>query len=327
MKINDLIVPDEYFKVANFSTRMGCSVACAFCPQKALMSNYKSSERLLTRDNFIKAISNIKGSPVKSIGFGSFSEPLENENFYDFVNMAFDNGYGVDISTTLKNLSIDGLKKIKDRDIFYGISIQPIGINNRYGLPDEEAWGNIRKFFELNPKGNIHLWCVDNNLSDDDKEILNKRVERYTSIKIEYNKITSRGGIITNLGNTPLLKQKSLVCKLFLGPVILPNGDITICCNDFSLKHISGNIYKQTLNEIIYGDFINNFIKIMYGEKMGDILCHSCDYASIIPNNNNINLYYYILLTNFFKKYGNKIIPNNGFIRGIARKLFHKLFA
>ena len=32
--------------------------------------------------------------------------------------------------------------------------------------------------------------------------------------------------------------------------VLLPNGDMTLCCMDYGLKHILGNLYKQEYKDI-----------------------------------------------------------------------------
>jgi hypothetical protein len=33
--------------------------------------------------------------------------------------------------------------------------------------------------------------------------------------------------------------------------VMLPNGDVSLCCMDYGLKHILGNLYEQDYEEII----------------------------------------------------------------------------
>jgi hypothetical protein len=33
--------------------------------------------------------------------------------------------------------------------------------------------------------------------------------------------------------------------------VVLPNGDVSLCCMDYGLKHIIGNIYEQEYDDII----------------------------------------------------------------------------
>jgi hypothetical protein len=36
--------------------------------------------------------------------------------------------------------------------------------------------------------------------------------------------------------------------------VLLPNGDVTLCCMDYSLKHLLGNLYERSYEEIIPED-------------------------------------------------------------------------
>ena len=33
--------------------------------------------------------------------------------------------------------------------------------------------------------------------------------------------------------------------------VVLPNGDVSLCCMDYGLKHIIGNIFEQSYDEVV----------------------------------------------------------------------------
>lgn len=77
------------------------------------------------------------------------------------------------------------------------------------------------------------------------------------------NKIISRGS------NLYKIKRKEKVSGCQRGPynhnVVLPNGDVCLCCNDWGLDHVLGNLFEKNYNDI---------------KKDGPFeLCHYCEYA------------------------------------------------
>jgi len=50
--------------------------------------------------------------------------------------------------------------------------------------------------------------------------------------------------------------------------VLLPNGDVSLCCMDYGLDHIIGNLHKQTYEDVIPQD--QTCFK----------LCNSCENAT-----------------------------------------------
>jgi radical SAM protein with 4Fe4S-binding SPASM domain len=56
--------------------------------------------------------------------------------------------------------------------------------------------------------------------------------------------------------------------------VLLPNGDIVLCCMDFSYKHIIGNLLKSSYEDIFKN---NEFLKIVkVNESEGFSKCSIC---------------------------------------------------
>lgn len=57
-------------------------------------------------------------------------------------------------------------------------------------------------------------------------------------------------------------------------PGLLPNGDLVICCMDYGLKNIIGNLLTSSIEEIYRGKGYKNFIKAL---KKGNSICSFCD--------------------------------------------------
>ena len=60
--------------------------------------------------------------------------------------------------------------------------------------------------------------------------------------------------------------------------VLLPNGDVQLCCMDFGLKHKLGNLNVDTYLDLYHS---KEFLRVM--EAMSDeseyLICRKCAYA------------------------------------------------
>jgi radical SAM protein with 4Fe4S-binding SPASM domain len=56
--------------------------------------------------------------------------------------------------------------------------------------------------------------------------------------------------------------------------VLLPNGDVVLCCMDYNLKHVIGNLLTQTYDEIMNGEKLAQIIK--WNEEEGFNKCSIC---------------------------------------------------
>ena len=68
---------------------------------------------------------------------------------------------------------------------------------------------------------------------------------------------------------------------------IVPNGDVIACCHDVNSRIVLGNVYKNTISEIWYGEKYKELRKLMLTNKRPSIeMCRVCDQISTsIPYN------------------------------------------
>lgn len=301
--------PGSYFRKIDFTLQAGCPVRCDFCPQTLFLKEYKSPEKKITLDNFKLALSNLKNSSVKTIQFAGFSEPLYHENFYDFAALSVEGGFEVLVISTLKGLDIERLKKIENLPVIWEVSIQPINMRNRKGLNDEEAWDNIKSFMKLNFKPQPIFRCLDLNLSIKERNKLIEQGEEFGIKNIVFGEFNTRAGII---GENRINKfGKKIICRYNVPPEILPNGDVLLCCMDFGIKHVIGNIFRESFEKILSSDPLKKIINIMNLKKEEKILCHTCEAAipvrKIVPSicyARTMEIIYHNLITNNFLPLG-----------------------
>ena len=77
-------------------------------------------------------------------------------------------------------------------------------------------------------------------------------------------------------GHPPVSHKGQVICgrdEHIYNNVLLPNGDVVLCCQDFGLKHILGNIFENPYEKIIPAPFAPYE------------LCRSCHNAIELPQN------------------------------------------
>lgn len=242
----------------------GCAVNCAFCPQLTLLNVY-NSDKTMTLENFKKIINKLP-KEIR-ITFSGFTEPWLNRNTTDMLLYAHEQSHPISVFTTGIGMCVDDIKRIKNIPFNEG----PNG-GFCLHLPDDEriakhpmsktyievleyiksVQNEIQGFYLMSmgpvleeiryifPSANTpDMWSRAGNLLGE------------AIIKPELDKIKDRFKSV-NHGNVDM----TCACdeKLYHN-VVLPNGDVSLCCMDYGLKHILGNIYTEDYDDIIPAPF------------------------------------------------------------------------
>jgi len=273
--------PDAKWKYSKWPTleittiipEKGCPVDCAFCPQRVLQKAYKG-ERILTLENFKKAIDKVPQDVT--IIFSGFSEPWINKSATDMVLYAHEKKHDIAIFTTgigMTKTDINKLKKLKYPPGALNPSIGSNGFPMQNGgfilhLPDNEGYSKhpiTKRYIELlkyiasikdeisgfrttcmgivhdkikdifeQPSINLAIWSRANNLVKEEK------LKPEVDIKNKYNQIYHGTEPITCGCDEELYHN-----------VLLPNGDVVLCCMDYNLDHVLGNLFKREYNDIL----------------------------------------------------------------------------
>lgn len=251
----------------------GCINNCVFCPQNVLINSYKG-ERILSLENFKRAIDKVPEDVT--IIFSGFSEPWMNKDTTEMVLYAHSKKHPIAIFTSGIGMTKEDIDKIKHINFSLGapnptLSTKKIPMQNggfNLHLPDNEGYAKhpiTQKYIELleyiksiqheivgfRPvcMGNVHekikhiwdspiildIWWRAGNLSKE---------EQYKPELIELrDKIQKR-----------YVGELDITCGCDEGlyhNILLPNGDVVLCCMDYSLNHVLGNLFNQEYNDII----------------------------------------------------------------------------
>ena len=239
----------------------GCVVNCAFCPQRTLEQTY-NQDRILTLDNFKKAIDKLP-KEIR-VTFAGFTEPWLNKHCTDMVLYAYEKGHPISVFTTGVGMKPEDVHRIKHIPFDGGpnggfclhlpdaenIAKHPINANYiKVVEAMKECAPQIKNFYAMCMSDKVHpsvshlfptahvpeFWSRAGNLT---KEFV---------IKPELLNIANRIKSVYH-GESP--KTCNQPEDLYHN-VMLPNGDVSLCCQDYNLKHIIGNLFTQEYNDIL----------------------------------------------------------------------------
>lgn len=227
----------------------GCPMNCVFCPQDKLVESYNGVPTL-SYENFVKLIDKIPKEV--HISFAGFCEPFVNVSCTAMILYAYSTGHTVSVFTTGAGLSLDALRQIRH--------IPFTGVQGGFvlHLPDVEGYAghtlseDYKQVLEA-IKGGEPI----NNFQTVTMGILTEYLDNLFPDTIRQT-MYSRAG---NLDRPDVVKVHDLKPKSTCGcqeklyhNVLMPNGDVVLCCQDYSLNHILGNLHNQSYEEIIPED-------------------------------------------------------------------------
>lgn len=253
----------------------GCINDCVFCPQRILTNKY-SGEIVLTLENFKKALETVPKEIT--IIFSGFSEPFMNKETIDMILYAHKKGHKLAIFTTGVGLSIKDFDRIKHIPFSSGpenpilsYKGEPM-LNGGFTLhiPDQEEYAKhpiTKKYIQLlehiknswNEIKGIRIVCMGT-VHDKVKHIFAgalpieiwsraNNVNKEMDLKPELKALEGKG-----LWKSAYRGEGPTTCGLdekLYHNVLMPNGDLVLCCMDYDQEHILGNLFTQKYEDII----------------------------------------------------------------------------
>lgn len=206
------------------TTNIGCPANCRnLCPQEILLNRYEGP-RLMSLDMFKTCLKTVP--PSVEILFSGFSEPFANPDAISMIEHAAQN-HTISVFTTLMCASEDSVKRLGRLEYNRFCLHVPDGVNCRIPLTEEY----MRNFFYIvEHVRNVYFTTMNKRFHSNNRENVTR-------------------------GKLPRAKPVQY-CDLPFYPdfVLLPNGNVQLCCMDFGLKHTVGNLERNSY-ESIRADF------------------------------------------------------------------------
>lgn len=276
------------------TTKIGCRNACVYCPQDALIKAYRARAHILEMSfDVFKACLDKIPSEV-DVHFCGMCEPWLNPECTDMVLYAYKKGHKIFVLTTLTGMNLS------DVDLLKTCSFEMFDIH----LPSENGFENIKiddqylEVLEKISKSNINA-TYHTHAGATPPAVRQKMGEAISILPLisrvaHFENMSAFGSFETSASISAQNRKRGVIsCTRNLSlPVLLPNGDVVLCCMDYGLKHVLGNLISEDYNSLFRSA---EFLKVKKGlrDESLDILCRYCDgYADDLDASAKIYNYY-----------------------------------
>ena len=246
-----------------FTLTAACPLMCSYCPQEKYVRAFAKTPgmRSMDLDEYKRMLANV-AQTTRNIDFSGYTEPLYNPHWYDILRHTLEQGYTVTLFSTLGRASLDDLDRLSE------LAISRIYVH----LLDRTAQRDKLEFFidrcRQNHRDHLFIYF------DEDGRGLAAEFE--SRVNCERWTAHSRAGLL-DVGRRYLPGAVACCEQRDFCSVVLPNGDVQICCMDFALEHRIGNLLERPLADIHNSDAARAFRETMASPRDG--ICNHCIYA------------------------------------------------
>ena len=264
---------------------VGCPLMCSFCPQENLRDNYGDKAKYMKPMDLVTVLCKLPSNT--RIDFSGMSEPWVNPDCTTMLESVLYMGFNIAIYTTLYGMTNEDAHKVKKLLENHPKQVEVI----MFHLPDSngnmKGWKYSEEWVEsLKIMTELELPCGFGAMTMDGSGKVHADLQdmigdlagwqghtRADSLNVEQVgeqalSVTPRHEFALTCASTPFYDRN----------VLLPNGDVVLCCMDYNLKHVIGNLLTQTYDEIFAGKPLLDLIAM--NEALGFTkcsICKSCD--------------------------------------------------
>jgi len=291
----------------SINTIIGCRVQCTFCPQVLLMDRYANQNNVdeITWGNpvvmeFEKFKTCIDKVPLNvAVYFAGFAEPWINPECTKMLLYAYERGHRIGVYTTLVGMKLEDIEKIKH------VKFEIFDIH----LPDAQNYAKIainKNYLEVLKKALEEISDVTYMSMGD----LPPKIEEIVGNEKDTKRHMHDRAGNNEFGHKTPKKYGPLLCgfaskdgvNILNQNFLLPNGDVALCCMDYGLDHIIGNLI--TLN---YDDLFKSEEFLTVKQKLAaddsNIMCRTCNASIKAKNRSGITkLHFCRICKNFFDR-------------------------
>ena len=252
------------------TTAVGCPNACKVCPQELFVGRYRQIKgmKCLSFESFKRYLDRIPRHV--RIDFGGMSEPWSNPECTEMILYAHEIGFKLTVFTTCVGMTISDLQKIRHIPFAtFVVHLPDDGLN----MPFPKMQGYMAVLKELCLTDITHVsFMAMGSIHPDLQALFCDNVSGYIH--------SSRAGNIA--GSHPI--RKTGIIRCIVSPrmrrnVLLPNGDVVLCCQDWGMQNVLGNLNAVHYEGLFTSQQYRNVLARQNGESEEDILCRYCEWS------------------------------------------------
>jgi sulfatase maturation enzyme AslB (radical SAM superfamily) len=260
------------------TTMVGCKVACVYCPQDKISHRYFGADRMTTFEDFRLYIDKVPKRVV--LHFTGFAEPFLNPRCTDMIDYAARRGNPIYISTSLAGLrreDVPRLSKLKYYEFQIHLpsaeKLMNLTIDDHYlaSLSELVFAGVVTDLHfhgsEVHPR--IGAWVRQHSVELQKFSIH----DRARNLNTEKVKAKLSEPVISAARSTGKLR-----CDRIRANVLLPNGDVVLCCMDWSAEYILGNLKRDRYEDLHRSETYRHVLRGLKDPSV-HLLCRTCHVA------------------------------------------------
>lgn len=264
-----------YIEITNI-----CNLNCSFC------SKVEKPRKMLSTSEFKEIVEKIKDY-TDYIYLHVKGEPLTHPNIIEFIDIA--NEYNLKVNLTTNGVLFP--KYVEELSKCENLSKINFSLHSENNIPNycEKIFDSVNK---LNNQTVIYrLWTLkENELDEKSTEIVDKIKNHYKLDNLFIEKVKTENNVKINSTtyvdkdnefSWPEIndyKSNGYCYALKTQIAILSDGTVVPCCLDSNGQIELGNIFNNTLEEIISSERYQNLKKSFQDRKPCEELCKSCTF-------------------------------------------------
>jgi hypothetical protein len=269
--------------VMELTTMIGCPLMCTFCPQENLRDSYGDNEKYMQPRDLVAVLSKLPKDT--RIDFSGMSEPWANPHCTEMLETVLFMGFNIAIYSTLYGMTDpERVRKVLEdhpNQVDVIMLHLPDANGNMKGWKNSEEWQHAAAVMS-----HTNVPCGVGAMTMDSSGLVHPELQSMIGRLPGWQGHTRADSLNTEqvagqaISITPM-NIFSLTCRstpFYDRNVLLPNGDVVLCCMDYNLKHIIGNLLTQTYDEIFKGKPFLDVIEINEEPKFSKCsICKSCE--------------------------------------------------
>lgn len=245
------LMKGSFPRTVRVETTNHCNAACTFCPRESIGREKTFMEQSI----YDKIIKECAAGGTKTLHLHNFGEPLLDKKLPDRIAQAKEAGIrkvkiycnGAFLKGKMaEGLIRSGLDEIKvsidgaDAEEFNRLRI---GLNHESTVQNTLAFKQLRDKMNPGGKPTIVAACSQTSNKDQTTKMLKDIVDRVDFARLH----NWAGARLWLLGSKKIRKPCDRLWRTF---TILVNGDVALCCLDYSGKVLLGNVGEDSIREI-----------------------------------------------------------------------------
>ncbi len=292
----DKLYPYKYHAI-NLSFSRFCNASCRMC----VKTHYdeRSSSLYLEEKTLESALAQLKSMHVRDVNVFAMGEPLAHPRFNEFIDKIVNAGLRVIFSSNaglLKEKHFSALAKVHS----LGFSIEGYDgetVRHYRGVSFDVLYKRLTGLRKI--VGSKWMTLRTTIYKSMDEAYIEKLIDAWGPL---FDEITwgiahppelyceKPEGIQKSSSDEyfTFVRDKNSECTSgILGVVILPNGDVTSCVNDYATRYVFGNINETHFRDILQSGILAEFVR--KAQTNVDHICGNCSaYFSIAKEDEKV---------------------------------------